>query len=140
MTSRFPRKVVGFPTYAYVYGASEIPNNDVLACTLAGGPGEVLGWVLLRYAAPTSALDLLNYKVVVDGVTIYDSYLSWYLGMPLDKTGHSLHSTCDIESSAITTVSHRLKFAFESTCSLTWKNQSGASINLGAGVHYRYGA
>jgi len=140
MTSRLNRLVKGYPIYNFVGAIGAIAVQATVTINMPSGPGELLGFGILCYSGTLGDFNLSNYKLVVDGATIYDSYLCWLSGYYLAVAGHGMHSTIDAQTSSLGAYSHRFRVSYESTASIAFKNQGGASISLGIGAHVRMGA
>lgn len=139
MTCSYPRRAIGYPFYQYVAGMGAVAAGATSTFSISGGPGEILGFGMMRYAGTIANFSIMNIKIVIDGVTIYDNYLAWLLGADLNYGFHALCSTNDIQSSAINCCSFEFMMAYESTAVLYFKNQGGASVSFGVGIHTRQG-
>ena len=139
MTGNHPRRVEGYPVYAYTAGIGSLAAGASSVLTLPTGPGEVLGFGILRYAGSVGDFWPIGFKSVIDGVTVYDNYLSFIAGGSLYYSLWNLQCTNDLQSATISSTSFRFRHAYQSSAVLTFKNNGGAAINIGVGVHSRRG-
>ena len=140
MTCRLHRKVVGYPFYQYAAGSGAVAAGATAVFSISDGPGEILGFALFKWAGNIADYNMLNVKIEIDGVTIYDNYLTWLLGSDMNYAFHSMNSTNDIQTAAFNCCSFKLMMAYESTAVITFKNQSANSLSIAFGIHTRQGA
>ena len=140
MTGRLPRRVDGYPVYQFAAGSGQLTPNQTMVFSDSNGPGEVLGFAIFKWAGNNADYALLGGKIVIDSVTIFDTYLTWLTGADMTYAFHHLMTTNDIQSSQFACFSFKLTMAYESSMSITFKNQSSNNISIAAGVHARVGA
>ena len=140
MTGRLRRIVLGYPFYQYTAGTANLPAGQVVTFNAVNGPGEILGFGILRYSGTAADYALLKCTIIIDTVTQYDSYLGWLCGSELDMSFHNMFATNDLQTAAISAFSFKFLMAYELTASIAFKNQGVAALNLGIGIHTRQGA
>lgn len=139
MSSPLHRYATGYQQFIYPYVVAVYAPNATSVFNITTGPGEILGFGLFRYAGSAADYQAIGVKIVIDGVTYYDSYLSWLCGIDLDYSGRGMFATNDVQSASIASCSFRLPMSYESTAQITFKNNGGANLSLGIGVYCRRG-
>jgi len=138
MPNCFPFRVHGYNIANILYGQAVLGPAGTLVFTLTGGPGEVLGFGIFKYAGTVANFDLFGIKYVIDGITIFDSGWGWLLGLNAQYSMHGLFSTNDIQDANFSAVSFLCRQPFDSTHVMTITNNSAANVSIIGSEYYRF--
>ncbi len=140
MTAELNRFVHGYPAYSFLSAGGVIVPAGNQVYNLPSGPGEILGFCILKYGGANADYSLLNVNITIDGVVIFNNNLFALFGMNAALTGHSMHSTNDVSTATIVSSSFRFRMAYEVSASITYTNNGAANITIAVGIHSRRGA
>ena len=140
MTAPHFRRVTGYPVYSYLNSSGALAASASTTYTLPSGPGEFIGFGILKYGGLDSDFQLLGIQIWVDSSLVYNNFLCVLASMNLTYSGHQMHATHDIQTADLASFSYRSRFGYETSCILVFTNTSAASLDLAIGVHSRRGA
>lgn len=139
MTSDYRRVVAGYPKYIHTFGVGDLALNESAIFNLAAGPGEVLGWTILRYGGTVGDFRLMTVKIEIDGVTLYNSYMCYLFAQATNLSAQGMFATSHHQAASLSTHSFQFRMPYAISCRLTFTNTAANVISCGWSIYYRRG-
>jgi hypothetical protein len=93
----FQRKATGYNLPGYLYGGNSVAPAGIVTYTCSPGPGEVLGFGILKYGNINYFFNKLGIRMKVDDSTLFDGYARDIFGAYLNLPFHNHIATLDIQ-------------------------------------------